>query len=331
MRSPYLVFLSFVLVLSACGRGHSPAENSQISNTTEITPNAPAQPETNSAPTPDERTSELPYTEHKRLSYAGYVVTVERKPVKVEEFNTENEVAVLKKDGRIIRAFDVIRHPLGAFTRLALVPILGDRSKQLVIEQTGPREWAYWVLALKPRLRVVFTNIDYPVDHELGTEDLDGDGRRELLMTLNTFWFFDGLCGACSPRFAIAFKYDKKRGDFRPANHILKGFCDSPRKLAEAEQAIKLWQTKNSDFVSNPIKASDLYSKVLLHALPLLYCGNENRGWSFFDRLYNLPDREVRKSRIKRTLGSDRVYRVIQNDLKRTRRQASLHRAQLSG
>jgi len=331
MSSPYLISLIFVLVLSACGRAKSTAENSQTSNTTELTPKAPAQPETASAAAPDERTSELPYTERKRLSYAGYVVTVERKPVKVEEFNAENEVAVLKKDGRIIKAFDAVRHPLGAFTRLALVPIVGDRYKQLVIEQTGPREWAYWVLALKPRRRVVFTNIDYPVDHELGAEDLDGDRVPELVLTLNTFWFFDGLCGACSPRFAIAFKYDQRRGDFRPANHILKGFCDTDDQVRKAEETIKLWRDENPDLVSNPIKASELYSRVLVHALPLLYCGKENLGWSFFDRLYNLPDREVRKSRIKRTLGSDRVYRVIQNDLKRIRRQASLHRTQLSG
>lgn len=331
MISTYLVFLSFVLVLSACSRAHSTAENSHTSNTTESTPKAPAQPEAISAPVPDERTSELPYTERKRLSYAGYVVTVERKPVKVEGFNAENEVAVLKKDGKIIKAFDAVRHPLGAFTRLALVPILGDRHKQLVIEQTGPREWAYWVVALKPRPRVVFTNLDYPVDHELGAEDLDGDRVRELVLTLSTFWFFDGLCGACSPRFAIAFKYDQKRRDFRPANHILKGFCDTDDQVRKAEETIKLWRNENPDLVSNPIKASELYSRVLVHALPLIYCGRENLGWSFFDRLYNLPDREVRKSTIKGTLRRDRVYRVIQNDLKRNRRQASLHRARLSG
>ncbi|HLF84271.1 MAG TPA: hypothetical protein VI837_08865 [Blastocatellia bacterium] len=274
------------------------------------------------------RTSEIPYTKDK-LSYAGYSITVERKRVKVEEYNAENEVAVLKKNGRTIRAFDAVRHPLGAFTRIALAPVLGDGYLQLVVEQTGPRSWAYWVTALKPHFRIVFTN-DYPVDHELRVEDRDGDGIPELLMTLNTFWFFDGLCGACSPRFDIAFKYDKKRGDFRPANHILKALCDTDGRLAEAEQTIKLWQSGNPDIISNPVRASELYSRVLIHALPLLYCGKESLGWSFFDRLYNLPDREVRKSRIKRTLRRDRVYRAIQNDLKRTRREASLHRARLS-
>lgn len=188
-----------------------------------------------------------------------------------------------------------------------------------------------WVVALKPRFRVVFSNTEYPVDHELGAEDLDGDGVPELLLTLNTFGFFDGLCGACSPRFAIAFKYDKKRSGFRPANHILKGSWDTADQLTQAEQTIKLWQSENPDLISNPVKASELYSRLLIHALPLLYCGSEDLGWSFFDRLYNLPDGEVRKARIKRTLRRDRVYRVIQNDLERTRREASLHRARLSG
>jgi len=331
MTSPYLVCLSFVLLLSACGRGHSTAPTSETSTPAQSTPQPPAERESNSTPAPEVSTSEIPYTKDKRLSYAGYLITVERKRVKVEEFNAENEVAVLKKNGRIIGAFDAVRHPLGAFTRLALAPVLGDQYKQLVIEQTGPRAWACWVVALKPTFRVVFKSTEYPVDHELGAEDLDGDGVRELLMTLNTFWFFDGLCGACSPRFDIAFKYDQTRGGFRPANHILNGLCDTADQLAQAEQTIKLWQSENPDLISNPVKASELYSRVLVHALPLLYCGSENLGWSFFDRLYNLPDREVRKSRIKRTLRRDRVYRVIQNDLKRTSRQASLHRVRMSG
>jgi hypothetical protein len=331
MRRARLVSLGFVLLLSTCSRGHSTAPTSETSTPAQPTPQAPAERESNSSPAPEVRTSEIPYTKDKRLSYAGYVITVERKRVKVEEFSAENEVAVLKKNGRIIRAFDAVRHPLGAFTRLALVPLLGDRYKQLIIEQTGPREWACWVMALKPHFRVIFDNTEYPVDHELGAEDLDGDGVPELLMTLNTFWFFDGLCGACSPRFAIAFKYDRNRGVFRPANHILKGLCETADQLAEAEQTIKLWQSQNTDLISNPIKASELYSKVLIHSLPLLYCGREALGWSFFNRLYNLPDRAVRKSRIKRTLRRDRVYRVIQFDLKRSRREASLHRAGVSG
>ena len=156
-------------------------------------------------------------------------------------------------------------------------------------------------------------------------------GVSELFMALHTFWFFDGLCGACSPNFDIAFKYDTKRGIFRPANHVVKGSCDTADELIQAEQRIRVWQSENPDLISNPIKASDLYSKVLIHSLPMIYCGNEKLGWSFFDRLYNLPDREVRKSRIKRTLRRDRVYRVIQFDLKQIRREASLHRVRVYG
>jgi len=227
MRYAWLVSLLLAMLLSACGRGHSTAPASEPSTPAQSTPQAPAERGSNSTPAPEVRTSEIPYTKDKRLSYAGYLITVERKRVKVEEFNAENEVAVLKKNGRIIGAFDAVRHPLGAFTCLALATVLGDQYKQLMIEQTGPREWTSWVVALKPTFRVVFKSTEYPVDHELGAEDLDGDGVPELLLTLNTFWFFDGLCGACSPRFAIAFKYDKKRGSFRPANHILRGFCDT--------------------------------------------------------------------------------------------------------
>lgn len=330
MRRAWLVSLSFGLLLFACGRGRSTAPTSEPATPAQSTQ---APPKSDSTPTlaPEARASEIPYTEEKSLSYAGYQISVEQRRVNVEGIAAEIEVAILKKKGRIIRVFDEVRNPTGALARFALVPVLGDPHKQLIIEQTGPREWAYWVVALRPRFRVIFKSTDYDVGHELEAEDLDGDGTRELVMALHTYWFFDGLCGACSPLFGIAFKYDRRLGVFRPANHVLKGFCVTADHLNQAEQEIKVWRSENTDIGSNPIKASDLYSKVLRYSLPLIYCGNGSRGWSFFDRLYNLPDRQIRKSRIRKALRHDRVYRVVQFDLKYTRRKASLHRAQLSG
>ena len=327
MRRICSVLLSFALLFPAWSRRDSPAPIFETSTPAKST-QAPAEGALISAA--DGGALVIPYTKKRRLSYAGYLITIEHKRVNVEGFSPDNEVAVVKKNGRILGVFDAVRNPLGAFTRLALVSLLGDREKQLVIEQTGPREWAHWIVALKPRFHVVFDNLHYPVDHELGIEDRDGDGVPEVLTTLSTFWFFDGLCGACSPRFTIAFKYDRQRSVFWPANHLVKGLCDSRDELIEAERKIKAWQRKNPDYGSDPIKASDLYSKVLIHSLPLIYCGNGSLGWSFFDRLYNLPDRAVRKLRIKRALRSDRVFRLIQNDLTRTRRDASLYRARLS-
>jgi len=325
MRSPYLVSLGIVLLLSGCGQNPPQAPVAETSTPAASTPQVPAQPETTSSAAPESKEFEIPYTKH-RLSYAGYVITIKPKQVRVEEDIAESEVAVLKKNGKVIREFDAVRHPLGGYTQIALVSVLGDGNKQLIVEQSGPGDGVSWVVALKPHFQILFTNSAYPLDAaEMGVKDLDGDGTLELLLGLTTFEFLDGLCRACSPRFAIAFKYDKRRASFRPANHLVKGLCDTADELAKAEQMIKLWQSENSDLNSNPVKAMELYSKVLIHALPLVYCGSESIGWSFFDRLYNLPDREVRKSRIKRTLGRDRVYREIQNNLSRTRRQASLH------
>jgi hypothetical protein len=312
------------LLLSGCGQRPSQSPVAETSTPAPSTPQVSAEPESTSSAAPEPKEFEIPYTKN-RLSFAGYVITIKPKQVRGEDYIAENEVAVLKKNGKVIREFDAVRHPLGGYTKLALVSVLGNRTKQLIVEQTGPREWAYWVVALKPHFRVVFTNTDYPLDHEPEIKDLDSDGLPELLMTLNTFWFFDGLCGACSPRFAVALKYDKRRRSFRPANHLMKGLCDTPEELAQAEQKIRSWQSENPDINSNQSKAMDLYSKVLEHALPLIYCGKEDLGWSFFDRLYNLPDREIRKSTIKGTLKHDRVYREIQNDLRRIRRKTSLH------
>lgn len=330
MKHRWLVSFSTILLLFACSPGRPAPLRSEDATPVQST-QAPAGSASTSPSAAGPKASEIQYTKDKRLSYAGYEITIDRRLVNVDGYKAENETAVVKKKGRIIRVFDVVRHPLGAEARLGLAPALGDGHSQLVIEQTGLREWAYWVIALEPRFRIIFDSTLYPVDQELRVEDIDGDGVGELVMSLNTFWFFDGLCSSCSPRFAIAFKYDKIRGAFRPANHVLKGFCDSREELIQAEQKLKVWESENPDFISKPIKASELYTRVLTHSLPLTYCGSEKLGWSFFDRLYTLPDREVRKSRIKRMLRHDRVYRAIQFDLRRIRRAPSVHRARMSG
>jgi hypothetical protein len=185
MRRQYLAGLSLLLLLFPCCRGQSRAPTPEPTDSAALTPQSAPKPGSNSNPTPERFTFEIPYTKDK-LSYSGYQITIERKRVRVEEFTAENQVAVLKKNGRVIRTFNALRHPLGAFTRMALTPVLGGDDKQLIVEQTGPRDWAYWVVNLKPQFRVVFTNTVYPVGHELGLDDLDGDGIKELLMGKRT-------------------------------------------------------------------------------------------------------------------------------------------------
>ena len=182
MRNLLLVFLNIVLLLSACGREPSKGPAPEVSTATQSTLQPPAESTSKPSPAAELTSSEIPYTKDK-LSYAGYSITVEHRTVRVEEFSADNEIAVVKKNGHTIGVYDAVRHPLGAFTKLALVPVLGDRYTQLVIEQTGPREWAYWVIALKPSFRVVFSNMYYPVDHEINLEDLDADGIQSKLLS----------------------------------------------------------------------------------------------------------------------------------------------------
>ena len=112
MRSPYLVSLGIFLLLSGCGQNPAQAPVAETSSPAPSPPQVPAQPESTSSAVPEPKEFEIPYTKSS-LSYAGYVIAIKTKKVRVEEFTAENEVAVLKKNDKVIREFDAVRHPLG--------------------------------------------------------------------------------------------------------------------------------------------------------------------------------------------------------------------------
>jgi hypothetical protein len=116
------------------------------------------------------------------------------------------------------------------------------------------------------------------VDRELQYADLDGDGVYEISQAVPAFVFFEDLTNATSHLIDVAFKYDPKTRQYLPANQILQ-----PYSLAGIEDEI------------NGLDKSDTHkftSDVLLIVLRYIYAGKRKEAWSFYNREYNLPDKE---------------------------------------
>jgi hypothetical protein len=234
------------------------------------------------------------------LTYGGYDVVKLRKKVRVEHKPglTEVSYAVLKRNGRVIAKFDGIYFGLGNATDFGLFSFLGGEAKQLVVSQTVPRDGRHWVVDLSPDARVIFDSGEYGVGREeFSVIDIDKDGVHEISMPVTEFYLFENMYMAETPLPEIVFKYDRKAGKYFPANpafqaYALRGVEDEIRRLHTDDQGRYL-------------------SHRLGIVLRYIYAGKEAEAWSFFDKEYRLPDKEVMKAKIKAVLKNEAVYKYL--------------------
>src|SRR5215475_811636 len=250
------------------------------------TPSAPAQPE-------EILMSDI-FTMEKSLSYNGFNIAkiAKRKP---KEFS----YAVIKKNGRVLAKFDSFHDELMNATDIGLFPLLGGKTKQLIISQTLPRTGRHWIVELAANPKVLFDSGDYEVGREeVWTVDLDGDGVYEIWLYVTTFYGeFDQLSVMATPLPKMVFRYDKRAGRYLPANHSYRDYL-----LKDIETEISNLPT----VVGERYLASRL--NVLLR---LLYAGKEKEGWEFFDKAYTLPDADKIKAKVKAVLQNAPAYKFI--------------------
>lgn len=157
-----------------------------------------------------EKEPAIDYLPVKSLNYAGYEIRAKKVEMRYRESRrpADDEYVEVKKNKSLLAKFDRCRDPMGTFARIGLFPFLGGSEKQLIVEQTMLRDWCYWIVSWSPGFRVIYDSAKYDVDGELSPEDIDKDGVYEFWQRLRTFWFFEHMCGACSPHIGIIFKYD---------------------------------------------------------------------------------------------------------------------------
>ena len=252
------------------------------------TPSASAQPE-------EILMSEI-FTREKSLSYNEFdIATIAKsKPI-------EFSYAVIKKNGKVLAKFDSLHLHGGLMnaTDIGLFPLLGGKTKQLIISQTLPRTGRHWIVELAANPKVLFDSGDYEVGREeVWAVDLDGDGVYEIGSYVASFYGeFNQLSVINTPLPTVFFSYDKRAGRYLPANHRYRDYF-----LKNIEAEIR----------DLPTEAGERYLASRLNVLlRFLYAGKEKEGWEFFDKAYTLPDADKIKAIVKESLQKAPAYKFV--------------------
>jgi hypothetical protein len=266
------------------------------------TPSAPAQPK-------GILMSDI-FIKEESLSYNGFKIATIAKTLKSKSqelsYAQTLSYAVITKNGKVVAKIGgLMDHPLAAID-IGLFPLLGSKTKQLIISQTVPRGGRHWIVELASNPRVLFNSWDYEVGREeVWAVDIEGDGVHEVNFFVTSFYgAFNQLSVAHTPLPIVVFRYDKQAGRYLPANHRYRDYL-----LGGIEAEINNLPTEISPL---PSSAGELYlARRLDVLLRLLYAGKEKEGWEFFDKAYTLPDADKIKAIVKEELRKAPAYKFI--------------------
>ncbi len=245
------------------------------------------------------------FTKDERLLYMGYEVK------KCYDPEGDSWFAVLKKGDQVLATFD--RGYTKEWTSFGLFPFLGKNTKQLVVEQfSGGAHccWSYWIFDLFPDFEAVYDSQEYPVGYTLDTLDLDKDGVLEFTQGLLTFDYFDRLCHALSPIPIVVFGYDEEKRKYLPVSHIFPEYL--LEGIEKDIERVEQFQEKTGSATYDD-SLGDYLSLVLQVVLRYIYAGQEEEAWLFYNREYDLPDKQEMKSKIEKQLENCLMYKDIYN------------------
>lgn len=245
------------------------------------------------------------YTKDDRLSYKGF---------RIEKSQTKGEdswFATLKKGDKVLAKFDNGWNK--EWTSFGLFPFLGSEPKQLIVEQySGGAHccYSFWIYDLSSHARLLFGNEKYGTGNMLFPVDVDGDGTFEFRQSVMAFdYFYVSHASSVFPQGIFA--YDKKAGEYRPANrrfqvYALRGIENDVKEL----ETLKAQGKPDADDSSS----ERYFSAVLQVTLKYIYAGKRDEGWSFFNREYRTHEgvgKEKMRAEINETLQGEPVYNYI--------------------
>lgn len=239
------------------------------------------------------------------LTFSGYEIVKHEKKVELDypaetksaPQSVEVSYAVLRKNNKLLLTFDGVYSGAGNATQFGLFPFLGNDSKLLAVSQTISRDGRHWIIDLSSDARVIFDSQDYEVGlEEFSVSDLDKDGTIEISFPVTKFYMFENLSSAQVPLPVAIFKYDETAKKYLPANrkfqdYLLDGIDDKTKKLMKDE----------NDYLSDRLEI----------VLQYIYAGKEKEAWEFFDKEYELPDKEKIRAEIKSILSNEKIYQNI--------------------
>lgn len=244
------------------------------------------------------------YTKEDHLSIMDFEVNREKRAKKINaQKATEIEYATLRQKQRVVAKFD---SELDGLTkvRFGLFSFLNQNEKQLIVEQTSSKFWRYWIVRLRPTVRILYDSGKYDIVYELRVADFDGDGNFEIIQNVGTFWYFDSLDNLYSPRPEIIFKYDSK-GRYVPANPYFSeaALRDIKERINKTHEVIE-----RKDGLAYNLHVRSAVLDVLVR---YLYSGKPKEGWDFYNQNYKMEDKESLRSDLIAQTRKDKLYREI--------------------
>src|SRR5215813_3512412 len=293
--------LSIILIaLCVLGCKKSAADPQKAPSAPDARHSPQATPTTSASAQPEEILMSDIFTSEESLSYNGFKISkLESIAKRSKSEQIEFSYAVIKKNGRVFAKFDSFRDGLMNATDIGLFPLLGGKTKQLIISQTLPRTGRHWIVELSANPRVLFDSGDYEVGREeVWAVDLDGDGVYEIWLYVTTFYGeFNQLSVVNTPLPKMVFRYDKRAGRYLPANHSYRDY---------------LLKDIDTNISNLPTVVGERYLASRLNILlRLLYTGKEKEGWEFFDKAYTLPDADKIKAKVKEVIQEAPAYKFI--------------------
>jgi len=239
------------------------------------------------------------------ISYNGYEIvrlhkTVYDKPTRMD---IPVSYAELRSGGRTIATFDGVYFGGGNETNFGFASLLGGETKQLVVSQTIPRNGRHWIVDLTSNATPVFDSKEWDLGQEdVCIHDFDDDGVQEISLAVTSFLGFGAMPMAESPMPDVVFKYEANVREYLPEK---QQFARGLNHIDEDIQTIDPDEDPREG-LKGPYLATRL--DILLR---YVYAGRENDGWSFFDKTYNLKDKQEMKREIKHILNTEPVYRFV--------------------
>lgn len=254
--------------------------------------------------------------DNKTFSFGGFVFATRDRKEKLKDDETEYERSdiVITKNGKVVRRFAGMMYPLGVATRFGTFSFLGDRTQQVVIEQTINRNEYYRVLDLAGgELRVIYEGGSY-----ISAADFDGDGALEIVTRIETFRFFYHLTNVDSPFPTAIYKYNSRVKKYALANRRFTAYV--LRDLDKEMRAVEAARPTDEEAKQSALRGSGTIpdhrfpaylSAVITVMADLIYAGEETRAWEFFEREYNLSDKDTLRQKIKEQLADDKIHRTL--------------------
>jgi len=239
------------------------------------------------------------------ISYNGYEISRLHKTVRDKELGRDilMTYATLNSGGRTIATFGGVYDSLGDNTTgFGLASLLGSETKQLIISETV-RRGRHWIVDISSDGATLFDSNDWDGgNEEVCVHDFDGDGVEEISLAITSFWGFWHMSMAESPLPSVVFKYEPNRRKYMPdKSAFLRGLTDIDEDV----------QTIDPDENPTEGRKGPYLATRLDILLRYVYAGRESDGWSFFDKTYNLKDKQDVKRDITRILDTEPVYRFV--------------------